>query len=180
MKDLKDYAKINEKGELELDIDLFKADLDRERNQSSETARANAEKKLRTAIESEIRKKIEDEAKLTAEEKLAKEREALANERKQFNADRIKALYKTNDLFSDEEIESFSALITDDYNLSLQTATKLVEARKKRNEEYEKGLSEKLQLGTPRTNGNGSNSGEGEFAKKAKEYSQNKQNEVAF
>lgn len=180
MKELKNYVTLNDKGELEFDNDAFTADLDRERNQSSETARANAEKKLRTAIESEIRQRIEDEAKLTAEERVKKEREALANERKLFNAERIKALYKTDNLFSDEEVESFSALISDDYDLSLQMATKIVEARKKHNESYEKGLSEQLQLKTPRTNGGSQKSGEDEFARKAKEISQNTQVEVTF
>lgn len=178
MKDLRDYVTFNENGEAVFDEASYKADLDRERNQASETARANAEKKLRTSIESEIRTKIEEEAKLTAEEKMQKERAAFLEEKKAYNAERIKNIYKDSGLFAEDELEVYSSLITDDYEKSLETANKLVQSRKVYNENYEKTFNEKLQQGLPRQNGGQSGNNESNVVKIAKSYSQNNKNDV--
>lgn len=178
MNDLKQYVTINEKGELVIDEAAYKADLDRERNQASETARANAEKKLRSSIENEIRLKIEEEAKLTAEQKLQKEREQFLQEKKLYNAERIKNVYRDSKLFSEEELEVYCNLISEDFEKSLETANKLVESRKTYNANFEKTFNEKLQQGLPRTNGGQSGNNEGYVAKIAKSYSQNSKNDV--
>lgn len=181
MKKLQDYVTLNEQGEPVFDEAAFNADVDRERNSASETARANAEKKLRAAIEAEIRKSIEDEAKLTAEQKVANDLKKLEDEKKQFetlmkderkklNVDRIRALYKTDNLFADDEIESLVSLISDDYDASVATANKFVEARKKRNDDYEKSFVAKLQGGQKIPNTGGSN-GDSEIMQRAKSYS---------
>ncbi len=179
--DIKKYVTYDENGKAIFDETAFNADLDRERNNASETARTNTEKKLRKDIEAEIRGKIESEAKLTAEQKLEQERLAFEQERKQFNKDRIIALYQNSNLFSDEEIETFSGLITDNYEESVVTVNKLIEARKKRNETYEKDLTEKIQAGLPRNNGGESGNGgkiDTEIAKIAKSYDMGAKQEI--
>ena len=178
MEDLRKYVTLNEKGELVFDEALFKADLDRERNQASETAKFNTEKKLRASIENEVKAKIEEQAKLTAEEKLEQERKLFLEEKKMYNAERIKNIYRDSKLFSEAELEVYGGLITEDYEKSLEMANKLVESRKAYNAEYEKSFNEKLQQGLPRTNGGQASSNESSVAKLAKSYSQNNKNEI--
>lgn len=179
MKKLSDYVTIGEDGKPVFDNEAFQADIDRERNTASETARSNAEKQMYKNIEKEVRQKIEEEAKLTAEQKLEQERQIFETERKAFNAERIKAVYLDDNLFSKEEVEAYSPLITGNYEESLAIAQKIVEARKKRNEAYEKEFKEKMQMGQPRNEGNGEGSqGESEIAKLAKSYAPVKQEEV--
>lgn len=177
MKKLQDYVTKNENGEVVFDEAAYNADLDRERNSASETARQNTEKKLRATVEAEIRKQIEDEAKLTAEEKVANERKALEAERRKFNEERIKNLYKTDNLFDDTEIESFVPLITDDYEASVAAANKIVAARKARNEAYEKSMTEKYQMGQPDPAA-GAAKGKSEAARRAKDYANSGRVEV--
>lgn len=178
MEDLKKYVTINENGEPVFDEASFKADLDRERNQASETARSNAEKKLRASIESEIRAKIEEEAKLTAEEKMQKERETFLAEKRAYQAERIKNIYKDSGLFSDQELEVLCNLVTGDFDKDVNNANVMVQSRKAYNEGYEKTFNEKLQQGLPRTNGGQSTKTESDIAKIAKSYSQNNKNDV--
>lgn len=178
MKLLKNYVTTNEKGELVFDETAFNADLDRERNQASETARANVEKKLRASIESELRTKIEEEAKLTTEERNQKERQAFLEEKNAYYAERIKNIYKDCGLFDEKELEVYTSLITDDYEKSLEMANKLVESRKMYNQNYEKSFNEKLQQGLPRNNGGQSGNTESNVAKIAKSYSQNNKNDI--
>ena len=181
MKKLTDYITFDENNKPVFDEAAFNADLDRERNSASETARSNAEKKLRKDIETEIRQKIEEEAKLTAEQKLAKDKELLEAERKKFNADRIKNLYTASGLFDESEIALYSGFITEDYEKSVETANSFINARKSYQEKYEKEVVEKLQQGTPRTEGNGGNGGgESEIAKIAKSYNAVKEEEIKF
>lgn len=172
MKKLEDYVTLDENGKLVFDNEAYNADLDRERNSASETAKSNTEKKLRKQIESEVREQIENEAKLTAEQKIEQELKKLADERKAFNIERIKAKYKTDNLFDDDEIESFASLITDNFEESEKRADTMISARKKRNETYEKTLKEQFQSGLPRNDGNGGDGGggESEIAKIAKSY----------
>lgn len=176
MKSLQDYLTKNENGEYVINEAEYKADLDRERNQASETARANAEKKLRSTIEAEIRAKIEEEAKLTAEEKLQKDREKLMAEYRAYNSERVKNIYKDSGLFTDEEIELYTAVSSDDFNKNIETAHKFVEARKKYNADFETKFTEKLQQGLPRTQGTGTK--ESDAARKAKSYAQNRMNDI--
>lgn len=174
---LKDYVTVKDNGEIVIDEEAYnkalETELDRARTQASTTARGNAEKDLRKSIEKEIRSQLEEEAKLSAEEKLTKERETLLAERKAFNVERIKHTYQKDNLFSDDEIETLLPLISENFDESLATANKLVEARIKRNSEYEKALTEKYQTGTPKIGGEGSGAKvEGIGAKYAKQFSE--------
>lgn len=172
MKKLQDFITINDKGETVFDEAGYNAEMDRVRNEASTTARANAEKSLKRDIEAEVRKEIEENAKLSAEEKLAKEREALLNERKAFNGERFKSHLKNANLFSEEEVEVYMGLLGDDYEASIAKADKVIAARTKYNTEYEKKLKEQVQLGTPRANGGAGSdtSVDSEVIKQAKRF----------
>lgn len=166
--ELKDYYTKNEAGEYVFDEAKFKADIDRERNSASKTSAENTEKRLRDKLEAEIRTKLEEEAKLSAEEKLQKEREALLSERKSFNKERIKTLYRSGDLFGEEEAEALCGLITDDYNASLTSATALIEARKKKVEVDKQKLLQDIQAGQGNPSGQGGSTGDSDAVRRAK------------
>ena len=135
MKTLKDFISTNDKGELVFDEMGYNAEMDRIRNEASTTARANAEKSLKKDIETQVRKEIEETAKLSAEEKLAKDREALANDRKAFNGERFKNHLKAANLFSDEEIDVYMSLLSDNYDESIEKAEKVIAASTKYNQD---------------------------------------------
>ena len=172
MKTLKDFVTTNENGETVFDEAGYNAEMDRIRNEASNTARANAEKSMKKDIEAQVRKEIEENAKLSAEEKLAKEREALINDRKAFNAERFKAHLKSANLFSDEEVDVYMGLMGDNYEESVEKADKVIAARTKYNQDYEKKLKENIQIGTPRANGVGANdnSVDNDIIKRAQKY----------
>lgn len=181
MKTLKDFISTNDKGEIVFDEAGYNAEMDRVRNEASTTARANAEKSLKKDIETQVRKEIEETAKLSAEEKLAKDREALANERKEFNSQRFKSHLKSSNLFSDEEIEVYMGLMGDNYEESIEKADKVIAARTKYNQDYEKKLKENIQTGTPRANGGSSSDTnvDSDIVKRAQKYNSVTENQNA-
>ena len=170
--ELKNFVTFDENGKPIFNNEAFNAELDRERNKASETATSNTEKKLRLAIEKEIRSKIEEEAAMTAEEKIKAERENLEKERLAFNVERVKNVYTSSNLFTNEEIETFSKFITADYETSHNFATQIVNQRKAYNENYERDFLAKMQKEQPRNNGGGSANTESEGAKFSKLHSQ--------
>lgn len=180
---IKDYVTIDDKGNAVFDNDKFTADLDRERNTASETARANTEKKLRSQIEKEVRAQIEEDAKLTAEEQLQQRISEFEAREKQFNAQQIRAMYKDGGLFSDEEVEILVENLTDDFDKNRENAEKMIATRKKYNDSYEKSLLEKFQQGQTNPSGVGVGGGDSEIEKRAKSannalYEQNKRIEL--
>ncbi len=164
---INDFIKQKEDGSYEVDQAAFNAALDRERNQASETSKKNTEQKLRSEIEKELKTKLEEEAKMTAEEKLKKDMEAFAQQKRDFDKQRITTIYKDAGI-TDTEIEYLTTLIGDDSEKNLETATKFADARKKANQEYEKVLIEKFQTNgyRPKDDGNGNTEDIGaQFAK---------------
>lgn len=149
MKDIKDFVKTNEDGTITIDYDAYnaelKSELDRARTQASNTAKENAEKQLKVTLEKEIKAKLEEEAKMTAEEKLKVEREALLEEKKKFDQERIVKIYEDAGIGKDE-IEILSKLISDNSEVNLETAKKFADARKAANEVSKKAILEELQL----------------------------------
>lgn len=167
-----------EDGKIVVDENGYKAkaqsELDKARQQASETASTNAEKKLRDTLEKEIKAKLEEEAKLTAEQKLEADRKAFLEEKKEFDKARIKSMYEDAGM-SEVEIEVALGLIGDDSAKNLETAKKFAEARKAANESAKLKFQEELQHNTPNPSGNGNGEGKsvGEmqaerFAKSAK------------
>lgn len=150
------FIKVDENGNAILDEKAFNAEmqseLDKARQQASDTAAKNTENKLREALEREIKAKLEEEAKLSAEEKLEAERKKFAEEKRAFDKERIKAIYADAGM-SDAEIEFALGLVGDDSVKNLETARKFADARKAANEAAEKKFKEALQSGTPAPNG---------------------------
>lgn len=151
---LNDYLKQNADGTYEIDTAAFEADLDRERNKASDTAKKNTESKLRGDLEKEIRAKLEEEAKQTAEEKLQKQIEAFAEQKRAFDKKQVTAIYKDAGI-SDEEIELMLALVGEDSEKNIENAQKIADARKKFNEENKKKIREELIENGVRPDGNG-------------------------
>lgn len=167
---IKDFIKQKEDGTFDIDEAAFTSALDRERNQASDTARKNAESKLRGEIEKELKIKLEEEAKLTAEEKLKKDMEAFAQQKRDFDKQRITTIYKDAGI-SDAEIEYLTTLIGDDSTKNLETAQKFAEARKSANEEYKKKLTEEFQTSGTRPKDGDGTGGTSNIAKLAQEMS---------
>lgn len=93
--------------------------IDQERTRASRTARERAEMKLRSdeTFKQSLRSELEAEAKMSAEEKLAKEREEVAEERKLARLEKNtliveKELGKLN--LDDEALAKFSSFLTTD------------------------------------------------------------------
>ena len=94
----------------------LQAYIDQERTKASKSAYANAEKKLRKDKEfvGSIRSQLEEEARLTGEEKLAKERELFAQEQAQFKRQRNQFQVERvlgGAGFEAEQIEKFSKFL---------------------------------------------------------------------
>lgn len=159
--DLLGFLKV-EDGKIVVDEEGYKAksqsELDKARQQASDTAAANAEKKLRDNLEKEIKAKLEEEAKMTAEQKLEAERKAFADEKKAFDTERIKVIYADAGM-SAAEIELALGLIGDDSAKNLEVAKKFAEARKAANEEDRKKFQEELQKNGRLPDGSGGNGG---------------------
>lgn len=170
--DINSYVTVGADGKPVINEEAFKAafqsEMDRARQQASETAKKNAEKELRTTIAQEL----EEQAKMTAEEKLQKEREAFRLERQAFDKERIETIYK-NAGISDEEIKIFTALIGDNSAQNLETAYKIANARKAANEANIKKLQEEMQQTAPRPDDKNGGGGESSIgAQMAKKFSQ--------
>lgn len=170
MKDIKDFVTATEGG-FTIDTEAYQkelsAELDRVRTQARKTAEENVEKNLRAKLEKEIAEQMEEAAKLSAEEKLKKAMEDFENQKKEFDKQRIKQMYKDANI-GDEEIEILCSLIGEDSAKNLETAQKYVDARKAANDTIEKKIKEEIQLGITRPTIDNGGSGENDnIGKKA-------------
>lgn len=168
---IKDFLKQTENGTFDIDEAGFIAALDRERSKASDTASKNTESKLRTALEKEIREKLEEEAKLSAEQKLQKQMDDFAEMKRNFDRERVKAIYEGAGIGA-EETELLLTLIGDDSEKNLENAKKFADARKKANEDNEKRIREELLRNNgDRPDGNGDKGEVSEAEKYAKMFS---------
>lgn len=179
MKDLKDFIKVKDDGSFEIDYDAYKAELtselDRARQQASETAKSNAEKSLKDKLTKEIKEELANQAKLTAEEQLKIERDAFMAEKKAFDVERIKTIYKDAGI-GDDEIVILTSLIGEDSSKNLETANNFAKARKIANEEAKKKFQEEMQLNGQNVPPGNQSSGQISYAEqKAKELSKPKE-----
>lgn len=156
---VKDYYVTKEDGSSEFDEEKYEKDLqsylDNEKRQASETARKKGE--------AEGKRQAEEDAKLSAEQKFAKEKEQWEADMKSritdFNKRQVKKIYEDAG-YDASEIEVFLELVTDDEKSSLDKATKLCDARKKYEENYQKKLAEDAQKKQSSQQGNGSSGNE--------------------
>lgn len=154
--DISKFVTIGEDGKLKIDNEAFNAELDRERTKASETASKNTETKLRSAMEKEIREQLKQEAEMSAEQKLQAERAKLLEERKAFDIERIKKIYKDANI-SDTEVEILLASVGEDSAKNLETAQKFAEARKVADENYKKKVQEEFQFNDKNPNNGNTN-----------------------
>lgn len=158
MINIQDYVSIGANGELQIDNEKFasayQSEMDRARTQASDTASANAEKKLRTQLEKELRKEAEEKAKLSAEELLKQREDELLKKQRAFEEKQLKAMYKENG-FGDEEIELLCSFIGEDSDANLETATKFINARKAQMDLVITKTKEEMQFNGYRPQGGG-------------------------
>lgn len=154
MIDIEKFVTLGEDGQLVFDKKSFKSAYDSDFNKSLDTRIANERDK--------IREEIENEAKLTAEEKMKAEKEKLEKEKlaTKTEINRIKAKAKMESLYTEKEIERLLKLVTDD-DSTLADIDEMIAEKQKANEEMEKKFKEEYTKGqpTPKPNeGDGGNS----------------------
>lgn len=140
--DIKKYVRTNDDGSYEIDQEGFQAELDAEIGRAVEKFRNGKGK-------DEIRKQLEEEAKLSAEQKLQKEREEfeqyVLQSKIALNRDKAKAKMEGKG-FTDEELDIIlTSTISDDEAKSLATIEKLVNARTKMLEDTKQAAISGLQ-----------------------------------
>ena len=137
---IENYVRLNDEGKIEVDKDAFQSALD------SEISRA-VDKYAKGKGRDEIRKQLEEEAKLTADEKLKAEREEFEsykrNETIKLNQERVKA--KLEGKFSDKEIAYMLKNVGTDAEESLKTVETLITEREKFIADTQKKAIEDLQ-----------------------------------
>lgn len=155
MIDISKFVTVDENGKAVIDADAYKSAYDAEMRKSLDTNSENTRKKL----EAEIRKTLAEEAKLSAEEKLKKEREdfeaSMAQRLKDFAQYQAKSKMKGAGL-NDEEIETYLELVTDEE--SIAKIDKLLDLRNKRTESLKKEWEQSVL--TSQKNPETSNSGD--------------------
>ena len=140
---IQDYVRLNDKGELETDNDAFQSMFTAEVNRAVEKYRNGKGK-------DEIRKQLEEEAKLTAEEKLKSEREAFEKYKLEtkieINRTKAKARLE-NKGFTEKEVDYLLSNINDDEEKSLGIIDTLIGERTAFIESTKKSAIESLQKG---------------------------------
>lgn len=138
--DISKYVTIGEDGKVKIDEKAFQSEFDSEIHKAVET---NKNGKLKD----EIRKELEEEAKLSAEEKLKKEKEEFEAFKKQsmveLNQTKAKAKLEGKG-FSDKEIEFILKTVSDEDD-SLSTLDDLITERGTLIEKNKKEALESLQ-----------------------------------
>ena len=139
--DIKKFVKLNDKGEIEFDEKGFESEYD------SAISKA-VDKYANGKGKEEIRKQLEEEAKLSAEEKLKQERAKFEEYKLQetIKLNQAKAAAKLdNKIFAQEEIDFYLSTVNADEEKSLTAIDTIVEARKKFMENMQKSAIENLQ-----------------------------------
>lgn len=143
MLDIEKYVTIGEDGKPKFDKEAYQSAFDAEIRKSVESSTENLKKKL----SGDIRKQLEEEAKLSAEEKLKQEREAFENEKFEFYKtsaqEKAKSKMLGSQLFEDEEeIATILELVSDDAGIA--KVEKLIASRQKMNEKMKKSMQSEL------------------------------------
>ena len=159
--DIQKYATLSDDGKISYNTEEFAKDFQSEIDSRIGKAIDTFKK---GSMRDEIRKELEEEAKLSADEKLKKDREEFEAYKKAERLNLSKAKVKNilaSDKFSQEEIEILLGEVTDDEDASIAKATKLLEARVKMLEEIKKKAIEDLQANQPSA-GTNTNAGGGD------------------
>lgn len=168
MLDISKFVTVNEEGKAVIDTEAYKSAYDAELRKSLDTNSENTRKKL----EAELRSKIEEEAKLSADEKLNKRIEefesSMAQKLKDFAKKQAKAKMSSAEI-GEDEINTYLELVNTDEDIA--KIDKLIETRKKTQEDLKKKWQEELLANQPNPNANNGSTGEQSFgATMAKNY----------
>lgn len=139
--DIKKFVRLNDKGELEFDESGFQSGLD------AEISRA-VDKYAKGKGKDEIRKQLEEEAKLSAEEKLKAEKEEFEKYKQSETVKIIRAKAQAkleNKGFTEKEVEFILNTVNSDEESSLKNVDTLVEERTKFLADTQKKAIENLQ-----------------------------------
>ena len=157
MLDISKFVTVGEDGKPVIDNEAFKSAYDAELRKSLDTNSENTRKKL----EVELRNKIEEEAKLSAEEKFKKQVEefeaSMAQKVKDFAKTQAKAKMKGADI-GDDEINTYLELVNSEDDIA--KIDKLIETRKKTQEDLKKKWQEEILANQPNPNGNNGSTAE--------------------
>lgn len=138
---IENYVKLNESGELDIDKAAFQSALD------AEISRA-VDKYAKGKGRDEIRKQLEEEAKLTADEKLKAEKEEFEEYKKKetikLNQEKAKAKLEGKG-FSEKEIEYLLGNVGIDSEKSMKNINTLIEEREKLTADIKQKAIESLQ-----------------------------------
>lgn len=171
MLDISKFVTVNEEGKAVIDTEAYKSAYDAELRKSLDTNSENTKKK----VEAEIRKQLEEEAKLSAEEKLKKDREdfesSMAKRLKDFAQTQAKTKMKIAEI-GDEEITTYLELVNSEEDIA--KIDKLIETRKKAQEDLKKKWQEEIVNNQPNPNGNNGSTGEKSFGAQMAEQYQNR------
>ena len=140
---IQDYVRLNDDGQMEFDEKGFQSWFDDEKRKAVETYKNGKGR-------NEIRKELEEEAKLTAEEKLKSEREAFEKYKLEtkieINRTKAKARLENKD-FTEKEVEYLLSNINDDEEKSLGIIDTLIGERTAFIESTKKSAIQDLQKG---------------------------------
>lgn len=169
MLDISKFVTVDENGKAVIDSDAFKSAYDADLRKSLDTNSENTKKKL----EAEIRKQLEEEAKMSAEEKLKAERDTFEAEKskwvKDFAQKQAKVKMASAEL-SEEEISTYLELVSNDEDIA--KIDKILEIRKKSNDELKKKWEEDLALKQPNPNNNDNSGASNSYGKQMAEKHQ--------
>lgn len=167
MIDIEKFVTIGEDGKPVFDKEGYQSAYDAELRKAMDTNSENQKKKL-TA---DIRKQLEEEAKLSAEQKLNQEREAFEAEKLEFykSSAQTKAKSKMleSKLFDEDEMTTMLELVSDDD--SIAKIEKIITSRQKSSDALKKQLQTEL-LGSQPNPQDGTKADASLGALKAKQY----------
>lgn len=168
MLDISKFVTIGEDGKAVIDKDAYQSAYDAELRKSLDTNSENTRKKL----EADLRKQIEEEAKLSAEDKLNKRVEEFETSMAQRIKDFAKTQAKvkmTNAEIGEDEINTYLELVNSDDDIA--KIDKLIETRKKTQDDLKKKWQEELLAKQPNPSASNGSTGEQSLgATMAKQY----------
>lgn len=171
MLDIEKFVTIGEDGKPKFDKEGYQSAFDAEIRKSVDSSTENLKKKL----SGDIRKQLEEEAKLSAEEKLKQERQAFEEERLAFYKasaqEKAKGKMTTSQLFDEDEMATILELVSDEE--SIAKIDKIIASRQKSNEKLKKSMQTELLNSQPNPQDGEGNQDTNLGAIKAKQY-QNK------
>ena len=157
--DISKFVTLGEDGKIKIDSSGFQSELDSVISKAVEKNKA----KVETEVTAKVKEQLEAEAKLSAEEKLAKEKQKLEQDRANFEKDMSKAKAEIarekakakipSDLFDEDTLSQILLMVNTEEDI--QKVDKLVSSFNTKIENAKSKVREEYTAGTPNPNGNG-------------------------